>query len=61
MTVAKKKITDYLPEKKKKVSIPARVKEDTVERAQATARKLNVQLCDFIEGAINMACDQAGK
>lgn len=58
---AVKKIKDYMPEKKAKVNIPARVQLETIRRAQVAANKMNVPFCDFIEGAINMASDQASK
>lgn len=56
-----KKITEYVPKKQEMVPVPARIDQETLARAQAAARKLDVSLRDFIDGAIKMACDQVGQ
>jgi len=61
MSAAKKQILSYIPRKAEKIPIPARVYPETVKQAQSAAKKLGVPLTDFIEGAIRMACDQAGE
>lgn len=58
---AQKKIDDYLQRKSEKIAIPARVYPETIQRAQAAAKKKKIPLCDFIEGALKMACDQVEK
>ncbi len=56
----KKSITDYVdPKSTKDIMIPSRIRPETLEAAQAAAKRLNVSLRSFIEGAILMACDQA--
>jgi hypothetical protein len=59
MAAAQKKLETYFPRKGSKVPVPARIYPETVKKAQAAAKKLGVPLCDFVEGAINMACDRA--
>jgi hypothetical protein len=61
MTAAPKKITEYVSKKQEMIPIPARIDEATLARAQAAAKKLDVSLREFIDGAIKMACDQVGK
>lgn len=61
MSTAQKKILNYIPKKVQKAHVPARINSDVIKRAQSTATKLGVPFCDFVEGAINMACDQVGK
>lgn len=61
MTAAPKKITEYVSKKQEMIPIPARIDGETLARAQAAAKKLDVSLREFIEGAIKMACDQVGK
>ena len=59
MSAAQKKLMSYIPTKQEKISIPARVNRETITRAQAAAKKLGVPLCDFIEGALKMASEDA--
>ena len=56
-----KKITEYVTKKPEMVPIPARIDPATLLRAQNAAKKLNVSLREFVEGAVKMACDQVGK
>jgi hypothetical protein len=54
-----KKLEKYLPEKPFKKAVPARIRVETIERAQHVSRTLNIPLTDLIDGAINLFCDQA--
>lgn len=59
--MAAKKVSTYLPKRPVKVTVPARVDEAVLVLAQQTAKKMGIPLCDLVEGAIKMFCDQAGK